>query len=161
MPWMFYFASSFNQPLNSWYVSSATIMNWMFRNATSFNHDISSWDVSSVTNMTGMFDSATSFNQNLGSWYVTIDSISIDEADVPGVVGIISAQNAFLDRQNPTYMIVPGDNSDRFIITDGNQLNMVSAVADQTLYTVTIAAAGNSLFEYGNNWQTIQVTLVE
>ena len=49
----------------------------------------------------------TSFDQNLGEWHITIDSTSIDGADVLGVVGTISARNAFLDGQNLTYVIEP------------------------------------------------------
>ena len=156
---MFQGAASFNQPLDSWNVSSVTEMPRMFWNATSFNQPIGSWDVSSVTNMTGMFDPASSFDQNLGGWYVTIDSTSIDRADIPGVVGTISARNAFLEGQNPTYWIEPGGDSDRFAITDGNQLYMISAAADQKSYPVTIAAAGDSVFEDGNNRWTVEITL--
>jgi hypothetical protein len=58
-------------------------------------------------------------------------------------------------------VIGPGGDSDRFAITDGNQLHMISAAADQTTYTVIIAAAGDSIFEDGNNRRAIQVTLVE
>ncbi|MBI1657259.1 MAG: DUF285 domain-containing protein, partial [Thaumarchaeota archaeon] len=158
---MFYNATSFNQPLNSWDTSSATSMSHMFWNATAFNQDISAWDVSSVTNMTRMLDFAASFDQNLGGWYVTIDSASIDRADVPGAVGTISAQNHFLDGQNPTYRIEHGGDSDRFEIADGNILRMVSTAADRTTYTVTITAAGDVVFEDGNNRRTIQVTLME
>ena len=134
-------------------------MRGMFGNADSFNGDLSSWDVSSVIDMSGMFYNAAAFDQNLGRWYVTIDSTSIERADVPGVVGAISTQNAYLNGQNPTYAIVPGGDSDRFEITDGNQLSMVSAAADRTTYTVTIAATGGSVFGDGNNRQDIQVTL--
>ena len=136
-------------------------MTSMFYDAHSFNGDISSWDVSSVTDMAHIFDSAASFEQNLGGWYITIDSVSIDRADVPGAVGTISAQNHFLDGQNPTYRIEPGGDSDRFVIIDGNQLSMISAATDQTTYAVTIIATGDSVFENGNNRRTIQVTLME
>ena len=51
--------------------SGVTDMNSMFRGATSFNQDIGSWNVSSVTNMNYMFRDATAFNQNLSGWCVS------------------------------------------------------------------------------------------
>ena len=150
--------SPFNGDISSWDVSSVTDMDDMFR-YSKFNGDISSWDVSSVAYMGQMFKGATAFNQNLGNWYVTLDSTSIDRADVPGVVGAISARNAFLDGQNPTYRIEPGGDSDRFTIVDGSRLSMVSAAADRTTYTVTIAATGYLVFEDGNNRRTVEVVL--
>ena len=135
MSHMFWGVTSFNQNISAWDVSSVTNMSHMFYNASSFNGDISAWDVSSVTNMTRMLDFAASLDQNLGSWYVVIDSSSVDRKDIPGMVGTISARNPFLDGQNPTYQIEQGGDSDRFEITDGNHLIMVSAAADRaTLY---------------------------
>lgn len=46
--WMFYEATSFNQPLNSWNVSNVTNMNGMFYDATAFNQDLSGWCVSKI-----------------------------------------------------------------------------------------------------------------
>ena len=181
---MFSGADSFNQPLDTWDVSSVTSMGGMFLGANFFDQDISSWNVSSVTNtlamfayatsfdqpldtwdvsgvtdMSAMFAGADSFDQSLGAWYITISSSSIDRADIPGMVGTISAQNPLLDGQNPTYRIEQGGDSHLFEITGGNILRMVSVAADRTTYTVTISATGDLVFEDGNNRRTIQVTL--
>ena len=88
-----------------------------------------------------------------------IDSASIDRADIPGVVGTISAGTPTWTGRIPPILIVPGGDSDRFTIVDGNHLSMVSADADRTTYTVTIAATGYSVFENGNNRRTVEVVL--
>ena len=68
---MFNGATSFNQPLNNWNVSSITDMSSMFNGATSFNQDIiSSWatNLSNVTTMNSMFQGATSFDKDIRTW---------------------------------------------------------------------------------------------
>ena len=155
---MFDTASSFNRDLNDWNVSQVDDMNSMFYGASSFNQPLNDWDVSSVTNMDGMFSGASDFDQNLGNWYVTINSTSIDRADVSGTVGTISAQNAVLDGHGPVYGIASGADSDRFEI-DGSLLIMNSTDADKDSYTVNVNAPGDSVFEDGNNWSALTVTL--
>ena len=155
---MFSGASSFNQDISTWNVSSVTDMTNMFSFASSFNQDISTWNVSSVAHMADMFDGASSFDQNLGRWYVTLSSATIPENDIPGLVGRVSAQNAFLDGQGPAYGIGTGDDSTRFSVTGGNMLNMTTAAEGKTSYTVNITAAGQ-VFESGNNWRIILVSL--
>ena len=65
---MFRSASAFNQDLNSWNVSKVTDMYSMFRDASSFNGALGNWNVSSVTNMSSMFNGATSFDQSIENW---------------------------------------------------------------------------------------------
>ena len=71
MSYMFWKASSFNQPLNDWDVSSVTVMGYMFYEAYSFNQPLNDWDVRSVTDMEYMFYEASSFDQPLNDWDVS------------------------------------------------------------------------------------------
>ena len=100
------------------------------------------------------------FERNLGIWYVTMDGTSINGTDVPGIVGTISAQNTFLDGQEPVYGIVAGGpDSERFAVFDGDQLFMVSLNGSQTEYVAKIMASGPQVFEDGNNWVDVRVSV--
>ena len=110
--------------------------------------------------MSSMFDGATAFEQNLGIWYVTMDDTSINGTDVPGIVGTISAQNVFLDGQEPVYGIVAsGTDSERFAVSEDNHLFMVSLDGNKTEYVAKIMASGPQVFEDGNNWVDVRVSV--
>ena len=68
---MFYNATTFNQDISTWNVSSVIDMSSMFRQATNFNQNIGNWDVSNVTNMQTLFMDASAFNQDIGNWIVS------------------------------------------------------------------------------------------
>lgn len=72
---VFSYATSFNQPLDQWDTSSATVFRFLFDNAHSFNQDIGGWNVSNVTIMSFVFSNATSFNQDISAWDVSNVSI--------------------------------------------------------------------------------------
>ena len=155
---MFRGAASFDGDLPSWNVSSVTDMHSMFYGAPAFDGDISTWNVSSVTGMFNMFSGASAFKQNLGNWYIVLDNTVINAGDAPGIVGTISAQNQYLDNQNPTYGIGTGGDAGSFEIT-GNRLSMTSADSGQDPYTVNVTASGGSVFEEGNNWRIVEITV--
>ena len=54
----------------------------MFFCASSFNQPIDSWNVSSVENMEDMFSGASSFSQSLDSWNtLNVNDLESDEED--------------------------------------------------------------------------------
>ena len=68
---MFYGATVYNQPLDSWVTSSVYYMNQMFHTNDEFNQPLDSWNTVSVISMTGMFEFAIKFNQPIQSWDVS------------------------------------------------------------------------------------------
>lgn len=68
---MFTYASTFNQPINSWNTAAVTNMSVMFYYARAFNQPINTWNTTAVTEMIDMFYGASSFNQPIGSWDIT------------------------------------------------------------------------------------------
>lgn len=72
MPWMFRYASAFNNggnnSINNWNTAAVMSMIAMFDNASAFNQNIGSWNTAAVTNMSWMFNGASAFSQNIGSW---------------------------------------------------------------------------------------------
>jgi F0F1-type ATP synthase alpha subunit len=74
---MFESAKLFNQPLNSWDVSSVTSFEEMFSNAEDFDQDIGSWIINNIasTSFYGMFISAATFNNggspSISGWSVS------------------------------------------------------------------------------------------
>jgi surface protein len=59
MKYMFYNATSVNQPLDNWNMAKVENMRFMFCEATSFNQDVGVWDVNNVTSLAEMFEGAT------------------------------------------------------------------------------------------------------
>ena len=156
---MFNDATKFNSDISSWNVAAVANMDRMFNGATAFNSDISSWNVAAATNMNSMLGGADSFHQNLGEWYVVPGSTDIDRTDVPGVVGSISAQNGILAGHSPTYGIGTGGDSALFEIVSGSEINM-TAVQTKSAYGVNVTASGTGVFEDGNNWLMVDVTVI-
>ena len=70
-----------------------------------------------------------------------MDDTSIDHADSPGIVGAISAQNSFLDGQNPVYSIGSGHDSDSF---EMNETNLeLEVVPTKGSYAVIVTSTGD------------------
>ena len=151
---MFMHAFIFNGSLSNWDVSSVTDMSQMFAIARPFNGDISGWNVSAATDMSEML-AGTSFTRNLGDWYIVLDDTTMSDANETLA---ISAQNAYLDGQNPTYAVDgTAPNGDKFWIVDASHL---AVRANQTVvpgqYNVTIKSTGS--FGEGNS-KTVEITV--
>ena len=54
--------------INTWDVSNVKNMYYLFWYETTFNQPLNNWDVSNVTDMSYMFYNAKNFNQPLNNW---------------------------------------------------------------------------------------------
>ena len=151
---MFMHAFIFNGSLSNWDVSSVTDMSQMFAIARPFNGDISGWNVSAATDMSKML-AGTSFTRNLGDWYIVLDDTTMSDANETLA---ISAQNAYLDGQNPTYAVDgTAPNGDKFWIVDASHLAVrANQTVAQGQYNVTIKSTGS--FGEGNS-KTVEITV--
>ncbi|MCY3414927.1 MAG: BspA family leucine-rich repeat surface protein [Candidatus Heimdallarchaeota archaeon] len=138
---MFSYATSFNQAIGNWNVTSVQWMQWMFQ-ASSFNQDISNWDVSSVILMDGMFHVNSNFDQDISGWdvsgvtsmrYMFASAFSFDQ-DISSwdVSGVSDMENMFINAG------VSNQNYDA-LLTGWSQLSLQSDV---------LFHAGNSQFSY-------------
>jgi surface protein len=161
---MFSGATSFNQDIGSWNVSSLRTyswgsygMKWMFKGAESFNQDISSWDVGLVNeiDMSGIFWGATAFNQDISAWDVSkvtfmndifsYSALSTDNYDrlLNNWSELIIIQNIEFGAQGINYCN-GADARQRLIddfgwtITDGGLDCATAGVEDENLLTISI-----------------------
>lgn len=65
---MFLGAEAFNQPVDSFEMSSVRVTAGMFAGAAAFNQEVEDWTMSSVERMDGMFGGALVFNQSVNGW---------------------------------------------------------------------------------------------
>ena len=138
---MFMFALRFNGNLSNWNVSSVTDVSNMFAIARAFNGDISSWNVSGMTDMSNMLDGTNDFAWNLGDWYIVLDDTTMSDANETLA---ISAQNAYLDGQNPTYAVDDATgNGALFEVISGDLAIKSGQSPAPGSYNITITSTGS------------------
>ena len=138
-------ASSFNQDLSSWDVSSVNYMNYMFFEAASFNGDISTWDVSSVIEMFRMFHNATLFKGDLSAWDVS------SVTNMYGMFWNATSFNGDLSAWDVSSIFYMGDMFNDSGISTDNYDNTLIGWSQQALQSNVSFGAGNSNYCNGEN----------
>ncbi len=153
--------------INQWDVSNVVLMGGnnrgMFKQASSFNQPLENWDVSSVTNMKTMFSSAYSFNQNIGAWNTTnLQNISstlyftsnFNQALDGWTVSNITSANQFM-----SFAGLSTVNYDATLVAWEAQLQ--SVYPSGSGYTPTISISfGSSQYTLGGAGETARTSLI-
>ncbi|WP_422105424.1 BspA family leucine-rich repeat surface protein [Winogradskyella sp.] len=119
-----------NDTFNQWDVSNIESMEFMFWEATSFNQPLDEWNVGNVTSMQEMFGGAISFDQDLGTWDISsltdakdmfFDAgLSTDNYDTT-LIGWATLNTAAGETQIPSNITFNGGNSQFCLSEDERQ----------------------------------------
>ena len=106
-----------------------------------------------MTDMSNMLDGTNDFAWNLGDWYIVLDDTVMSDANETLA---ISAQNAYLDGQNPTYVVDDAN----FAVVDGALAVKPGQSVPPGTYNVTVTVGG-VIGEVVNtsHSRTVQVTM--
>ena len=142
---MFRNAYAFNQRIGGWVTRNVTDMSYMFEVAINMRQDIGTWDVRNVTNMENMIDGTAHIpTANFGLWYITGDLSVPPTLEAGAEVTRFTAQNSYLNGQNPTYGLDGGTDDELFTITSTGVLS-IKAMPAKTEYNIRISVSGNVL----------------
>ena len=157
---MFRSATSFNQPLGNWDVSSVINMNGMFRDATSFDQDLGAWDVGKVNDMEDMFNGVTlstaNYDSLLTGWSMVEDGETELRENVPFHAGD-SQYCAALARERLAgpkgWLIEDGERAMNCPLEASAFVTTWSVQANQTITIPTNSALGAAdAYNYTVDW---------
>jgi len=149
---MFEKASSVNQSISHWDVSTITDMSFMFSSATVFNQALDNWDVSNVTTTRGMFANALAFNQPLNNWNV---SKVINTQAMFATARVFNQDLNSWDVSNVTDMLSMFLNCDEF---DGN---ITGWNVGKVTTMVSMFESASKFNQNISNWDVREVTSME